>query len=262
MSYLTTSVPGFSRVPPAKARRLVVSAFEGRGSGGEGGGLDGNVLFEKVGWGRWDARIRGQPPRERQASLASPPPSLPSSYSQVGVEIPGTSRRYGQERGFQYGTSLTANSAVFSHSEVDYEDHDIDMLEHEADKMSLDGRDEQGYCSSSEAPEDLLLDGDLGEGDVTDEEDWAGIGAAALRAKSFPTAAGGSRLYQPIAFHSKSYNQSTRSSGKPEQTALAQSVPHAAAGSVHAAGFSFLDGATGNSQERQAVEALLRLGSM
>lgn len=59
MGYLTTSVPGFAGIPPAKARRVVVSALEGRGGGGEGGGLDGDVEFEKVGWGRWDARRRG-----------------------------------------------------------------------------------------------------------------------------------------------------------------------------------------------------------
>ena len=44
MGYLTTSVPGFAGIPPAKARRLVVGALEGRG--GEGGGVDGDVEFE------------------------------------------------------------------------------------------------------------------------------------------------------------------------------------------------------------------------
>jgi hypothetical protein len=50
MGFLTTAVPGFSGIPPAKARRLVVGALEGRGSGGESGGLKGDVKFEKVGW--------------------------------------------------------------------------------------------------------------------------------------------------------------------------------------------------------------------
>ena len=255
MGYLTTSVPGFSRIPPAKARRLVVGALEGRGSGGDGGGLDGNVIFEKVGWGRWDARLRGQPSRERQAAnMHSPPASLTSSYSPNGREIPGKSHRTARPRG--------DDSATFSHSEIGFEDHDIDMLEHEADKMSLDGNDDNAYCSSSEAPDDLYLDGDLGEGDVTDEEDWAGIGAAALRAKSFSTATSGSRLYQPIAFHSKSFNRSNRSVSKPAQAVAAKSLPRSAAGPVHMADFSFPDGVSGDSQEREAVEALLKLGSM
>ncbi len=72
MGYLTTSVPGFAGIPPAKARRLVVGALEGRGSGGEGGGLHGDVVFEKVGWGRWDARQPGQPPRDPAAHRLSP----------------------------------------------------------------------------------------------------------------------------------------------------------------------------------------------
>ncbi len=80
MGYLTTSVPGFSRIASAKARRLVVAALEGRGSGTEGGGVDGDVIFDKVGWGRWDARLRGQPPRERSTGNLTPPGSLPSSY--------------------------------------------------------------------------------------------------------------------------------------------------------------------------------------
>jgi hypothetical protein len=32
MGYLTTSAPGFSGIPPSKARRLVVGALEGRGA--------------------------------------------------------------------------------------------------------------------------------------------------------------------------------------------------------------------------------------
>ncbi|PCD38194.1 hypothetical protein AU210_006677 [Fusarium oxysporum f. sp. radicis-cucumerinum] len=55
MGYLTTSVPGFSGIPPTKARRLV------------------------VGWGRWDARKRGQPSRHRQGTP-------PSSYG-AGIPI-------------------------------------------------------------------------------------------------------------------------------------------------------------------------------
>src|SRR5271163_2503151 len=109
MGYLTTSVPGFSRITSAKARRLVVAALEGRGSGAESGGLDGEVLFEKVGWGRWDARIKGQPPRESQQVNLTPPPSMPSSYSQPGLHIPGQrSLPSGSDR---LGTSLAGSSA-------------------------------------------------------------------------------------------------------------------------------------------------------
>jgi hypothetical protein len=52
---LNHSVPGFSRIPPAKARRLVVAALESRA----GGGPEGNIAFCKTGWGRWDAHVKG-----------------------------------------------------------------------------------------------------------------------------------------------------------------------------------------------------------
>lgn len=58
MGELTHTVPGFSRIPPAKARRLVVAALESR----NGGGHDGNIAFCKTGWGRWDAHVKGESP--------------------------------------------------------------------------------------------------------------------------------------------------------------------------------------------------------
>jgi hypothetical protein len=259
MGYLTTSVPGFSRISSAKARRLVVAALEGKGSGGEGAGRDGDVQFEKVGWGRWDARIKGQPPRDRQPINISPPASMPSSYSQAGLHIPGA--RTTPSATDRYGTSLAGSSAFFSHSEADEYD-DVDMLEHEADKMSLDGN-EDGYASSSEAPEPLM-DEDLGEGDVTDEEDWASIGAAALRARSLPSSgrlpSGGGHLYQPIADYPTTSRNRSRASGTP---AFTNSVPAKAIPVHNTSTFPLPAGVqVNNSQEREAIEALLRLGSM
>lgn len=243
MGYLTTSVPGFSRIPPAKARRLVVAALEGRGCG-QAGGLDGDVIFEKVGWGRWDARRRGEPSRHNH--VPSPPSSLPNSFNQRGVQIP--SRR---EKWSPYGTSITGDSAVFSYTETaDYGRHrDDSMLEDEADKMSLDG-DENEYCSS-EAPEDEIPDDDWGEEDVTDEEDWAQIGADALRARSLNSGSGFAHSKQPsAALHG----------GGPASSTLAKSAPNN--GPIQQLGFSLPDGVVGDREERAAVEALLRLGSM
>lgn len=254
MGYLTTSVPGFSRITSAKARRLVVAALEGKGGGLEGAGRDGDIIFEKVGWGRWDARMRGQPPRERQGSAITPPGSLPSSFSQHGLQVPTQrSWRTGSEN---LGTSYTGNSAVFSHSEMEYEDQD--MLEHEADKMSLDDNDD-GYVSSV-APEPL--DEDLGDGEITDEEDWASIGAEALRARSLPNAgrsvSGPGRLYQPIATYS--YQPRYRSKTPAD---VAQNIPTQPMAVDNSTAFSLPNGAGVNdSQERAAVEALLSLGSM
>lgn len=238
MGYLTTSVPGFSGIPPAKARRLVVAALEGRGNGGEAGGVDGNVIFEKVGWGRWDARRRGEPAHGCSFHASSPPSSLAGSFQQRGLQIEG--RSAWAEGRDPYGVSMR-DSTAFSYTE-DYGGHeDLDMLEHEADKMSLDG-DGGEYCSSSEAPDDLQ-DDEWDEGDVTDEEDWAQIGADALRARSLN--AGGGFVC--------SSNVAARAQPLPSGL-FGDAGPTPSVGKAAPRNF--------DTQERAAVEALLRLGSM
>lgn len=232
MGFLTTSVPGFSRIPPAKARRLVVSALEGRGNGGDAGGVDGGVVFEKVGWGRWDARRDGDLSRERSFHASSPPSSLAGSFQQRGLQIEGHS---GWARGRDPYASSVRDSVAFSYTAEDmgFGARDQDMLEHEADKMSLDGDE---YCSSSEAPDDLQ-ENDWNEGDVTDEEDWAQIGADALRARSLNNTGG--IMKSNVAARAQTLF------GVGHSPTVAKSAPR------------FFD-----TQERAAVEALLRLGSM
>lgn len=247
MGYLTTSVPGFSSIPPAKARRLVVGALEGRGSVGEGGGLNGDVKFEKVGWGRWDARMKGQaPPREFHGQLS--PPLDPRS-SPVGMPINNPMARSRLDAPI----SSWAGDSNFS---PDDEDEDIMMLENEADKMSLDGGDES--CSSSEAPpEDEPMGDD--PGDATDEEDWATVGAASLRQASYPASGSGPGR----SFFSHVYTAgSSRGGGGASFSTMAKSVP--VAYPLHEQQrqpFSTF-GMTSDSQEREAIEALLRLGSV
>ncbi|KAL3478742.1 putative Sin3 binding protein-domain-containing protein [Aspergillus californicus] len=235
MGYLTTSVPGFSGIPPAKARRLVVAALEGRGSDDKGSDSQHDVIYEKVGWGRWDARRRGEPSRGAHPNEISPPSSLSDTYPR-GMQIPRRDSLH------PYGSSITGGSAVFSYTEMEFGGRE-DLLEHEADKMSLDGIDPD-YCSSSPAPDDEIPDEDWGEEDITDEEDWAHIGADALRAQSLNT--GG--------FVSGS-NPAQLHGGGPASSSLAKSAPRGVP--IQQLGFSLPD-----SQERAAVEALLRLGSM
>jgi hypothetical protein len=243
MGYLTTSVPGFSGIPPAKARRVVVAALESRASGGEGGGLTGNVKFEKVGWGRWDARLKGHPARDTSGAQ-SPPPSLPSEFP-GGMPISNSNglssdrtRLHGQ------GSSWAGHSMVFSH------DDDIDMMmENEADKMSLDGGDS---CTSSEAPpEDEIMEDD--PEDMTDDEDWAAVGAAALRATSASgpgPGAGWKLLTSRIPTKGRGPSLSTMAKSVPLRTTQPNNHEFAAFGM------------TSDSQEREAIEALLRLGSV
>lgn len=270
MGYLTTSVPGFSRIPPAKARRLVVGALEGRGNGGEGGGINGDVEFEKVGWGRWDARIRGQPAREvpnpavdsLSGVLFTPPASAPSSHSPYavkGLSFPSHSRRPGIARS---PGSWTDDSIVFSHDEeLEFMDQEDDtMLDHEADKMSLDN---DGSCSSSEAPEEegpnVDDDGDMG--DVTDEEDWAKIGAVALRQAYLPRKRGGHRypvIHGPPRERVSTFGRARSARLKPLRAVT--DVTEANPGTFHHQATGLVIGS--DSQERDAIEALVRLSSV
>lgn len=239
MSYLTTFVPGFSRIPPAKARRLVVAALESRSNGV---GLQGDVIFEKVGWGRWEARRGGEPSRTHQPS---PPSSLSNSLPHRSMQIPGNSA--------WKRNSLGGDSAFFSYSEMGYGGgEDMDMLEDEADKMSLDG-DAPAYCSS-EAPEEDIQDEDWGEDDITDEEDWAHIGAAGLRARSLN---GGGGF---VGIHAAQKPPSQLRGGGPSSSTLTKAAPDRMPTQQH--GLSFPEGVVNGKEERAAVEALLRLGSM
>lgn len=227
MGYLTASVAGFSAIPPTKARRLIVGALEGRGV--EGGGAESEVEFEKVGWGRWNAKRRGQFGREPQGT---PPDSLPA-----GIPISRNAlRAHDRSAARAFGTS--GDSIQFSH-----DDHH--SLGHDADNMSMDGYES---ASCSEAPDDDVVMNDDPE-DVTDDEDWAEMGAAALRAESYSApfdgafSLDGKILPNTYAGRLQSFSGMAR--------------PPQAAGM----NFSALPGAS-DAQEREAIEALLRLGSV
>lgn len=232
--YLTTSVPGFSGIPPAKARRLVVGALEGRG--GEGAGLHGEVEFEKVGWGRWNARRRGPAARSRH-------PTPPGGASSVPSGIPISGNRFrGSDR---LNVDTGDDGFHFSH-----DDKDRLMMEYEADRMSMDG---SASASCSEAPDDDVAMNDDPE-DATDDEDWAAMGAAALRAESYPNMAaaqaGNDRL---------SPNVYTQGGGMRSFSASSGMARAPQAGSLNMAALS---AAASDAQEREAIEALLRLGSV
>lgn len=233
MGYLTTSVPGFSGIPPTKARRLVVGALEGRGDGANG---ENDVDFEKVGWGRWDAKRRGLPGRDRDAT---PPESLPNG----GIPISRNALKAQERaRANMFGGS-SGESFHFSH-----DDHaNIPMVDDEVDKMSMDGYES---ASCSEAPDDDVTMNDDPE-DVTDDEDWAAMGAAALRAESYPNMAAvfsGPDMPAPHTFNAAGMRAFSGRSGmaRPPQASFDMTA---------------LSG-TSDAQEREAVEALLRLGSV
>ncbi|GAP87753.1 putative protein STB3 like protein [Rosellinia necatrix] len=246
MGYLTTSVPGFAGIAPNKARRLVVSALQrGQGHGADGGGANGDVEFEKVGWGRWDAKRRGQAPR----SAASKPASGEGRLSPYPTSIPvNRNRSWNASRSrINARAASNGNSASFSH-----DDRDASMLEHEADKMSLDSLDEPGSASCSEAPDAADVTMDDNSEDETDDEDWGAVGAAALRAGSYSSPAEARRnagypsyrVYNTGGY--RSFSTNTRMLREPpldniDLDALA---------------------ASSDAQEREAIQALLQLGSV
>ncbi|KAJ4304474.1 DNA-binding proteins Bright/BRCAA1/RBP1 and proteins containing BRIGHT domain, partial [Collariella sp. IMI 366227] len=152
------------------------------------------------------------------------------------------------------GTSLGAFSAAFSHDDRDHDnlmdmDMDMDMMDHEADKMSLDG---SGSASCSEVPdEDELRRNDDPE-DATDDEDWAAVGAAALRASSYQA-----RANQPHFPFGSVYT-----SGAARSYSAGMARPPQFRAPTYNLPASPLRVVASDAQEREAVEALLRLGSM
>ena len=270
---LTHSVPGFSRIAPAKARRLVVAALESRA----GGGQDGSVEFEKVGWGRWDAHVKAGQSYGRASSAypddkASPPPSEPSSYafSHADFTYPINKRKSAQANEMR-GHSWTGSSMPSHDEALEY----MSMSENEADNMSLDGSESNDDDNMSDS------------GDETEPEDWAAMGADALRKSSIPTAAAGSvrRNYNLLCVPGAVYDRRLSHSGgvrKPSQSVLAKSAPDRHGLSFPSSSSRSGSNAVGRSptnvfnnntsdvhmgddqtpQERDAIRALLSLGSL
>ncbi|KAI0122272.1 putative Sin3 binding protein-domain-containing protein [Daldinia grandis] len=246
MGYLTTSVPGFAGIPPPKARRLVVAALEGRGQGHgvEGGGVDGDVEFQKVGWGRWDARRRGQATRDAVSRQSVGQGH--SRTSPTGIPISKGAGWNADRSRLNVRAVSNGNSAAFSH-----DDRDVTMTENEADKMSLDSLDGPASASCSSAPgdEDMIMNDD--PEDATDDEDWAAVGAAALRAASYsnPTEARQGANYPSHVYNSCGFRSFSGNTGMLREPRLDNIDLDALAASPDA-------------QEREAIQALLQLGSV
>lgn len=261
MGCLTQAVPGFSRIPPAKARRLVVAALEGRA----GGGLSGEVVFEKVGWGRWDAHMKCEGlafGHKESDGKFSPPESEPgsyaASYSEAGLSIPTARNNRGKQDLQSWAGSWIPQS---------YDEHldDMCMAENEADKMSLDG-------SATPESEDDSMTSDSSTGDETEEEDWTAIGPDALRKASLSTVAstGIRRNYNLISIPGTLYEarRASEYSVGVSRTPQARSASHFAQRPSYAPQSGGAQGTVDamethqTSQEREAIEALLRMGSM
>ncbi|EMD01166.1 hypothetical protein BAUCODRAFT_62210 [Baudoinia panamericana UAMH 10762] len=243
MGELTHTVPGFSRIPPAKARRLVVAALEGR----SGGGPDGTVAFHKTGWGRWDAHIKGS---SRDSGIGSfhdgnfsPPRSERSyamSYGDSGVHMHGPRLT----SGFHEQPSNSSWSSIREEDELDA-DMDMDMPEHEADKMSLD---------------DMSLDGDDSFNDDTEDDEIPVDTSRTPRKASLPIPGGPRKNYNAISAayarrYSSSQSWSRRPSGVTSRSLHSTSMPTGNR-------MSIVSHATATPEEQAAAAALLSMGSM
>lgn len=250
MGELTQSVPGFSRIPPAKARRLVVAALENRG----GGGLDGSVAFCKTGWGRWDAHVKGS---SRDSGIGSyqdgrlsPPRSERSSYavshsdSAIHMAGPRMPSRYREQHS---GGSWTASS-IREQDEFDMDvDMDMDVPENEADKMSLDG------VSSEDDLSDIVNE------ETDDDDDWAAVAPDTLRKASLPTPGAPKKNYNAISasyssrWPSKSWSR--RPSAISDRSFHSKSMPNKGSLGV-------VIPVMPTPEEQAAAAALLQMGSM
>ncbi|KAF2764724.1 hypothetical protein EJ03DRAFT_339605 [Teratosphaeria nubilosa] len=241
MGELTQSVPGFSRIPPAKARRLVVAALESR----QGGGPDGNVAFCKTGWGRWDAHIKGS---SRDSAIGSfndgnlsPPRSEHSgyamSYGDSGVHMAGLRAPSGY-REHHSGGSWTASSL----REED-EDIDMDALEHEADKMSLDGASTDDDTSDTD--------------DATDEEERPT--RYTPRKASVPNPGMPRKDYNAISIaYARRFSKSSSKTRRPSTL----SIFHSSSLPAGFASRTMQRRVSATPDEQAAAAALLQMGSM
>ncbi|CAO2653157.1 Nn.00g025680.m01.CDS01 [Neocucurbitaria sp. VM-36] len=259
MAHLTQSVPGFSGLPPAKARRLVVAALEHRA----GGGLQGEVKFEKVGWGRWSVAGSGPQARglpiggSRTGNEQTPPASVDSTGG--GLQIP----KLRHERDV-YSGSWAAGS---------WSPHRQGEDEEMADQMSLDGSE---GSTDPDSASDMDLEEDLN--DDTDQEDWSALGPDALR----DTRRGPRREHRDYNYLSRTQTSNPRYRST---SAQAHSLPHGRnstpgyknhlfnpstsrgnhvvnAGPSPSTVFNASSGVTGSGAEREAIEALIAMGSM
>ncbi|KAI0995519.1 hypothetical protein K3495_g12659 [Podosphaera aphanis] len=249
MGFLTIDVPGFSRIPPTKARRLVVSALKARSSTDNGGASNDGVIFEKVGRGRWEAKSKGC--ASTYPSGNQQPLSLITSALSLEnlVKADKEQRRLDRTRLNTPSSIQTDDSNLLQYDdEVDVHIDDVAMMRNDTDKMSIDGDE---VCSFSESEDDGIMSDEFA--DMTDDEDWAALGAAALRAASYSMSNPRNKFISSFA----KVRKPSRSEG-PSVSVKAKSNCKISFPNTDITSFEM----NSNSLEREAIEALLRLGSV
>lgn len=209
MGKLVLTVPGFSGVEPNRARRLTVAALEHR----DGGGVNGEVRFEKVGWGRWRIGRPGHPAQVQPLPISSTGTHGAQSYTgptpPTSLESNGkVSRLHPCPRPSGFATtgsySMSFQDAFAGQSDYDSaSDSDTDM-DDDVDAMSLDS----------------------GDGDQTDEEDWSNLGPEVHRMlrrdRERPSE---NRNYNLLSLRQGGRHRSPLSQGQAQVQGVAQSAP-------------------------------------
>ena len=238
MLQLGEKVPGFSDIPQAKARRIVVSALETRS-----GGSTSDVVFEKVGWGRWNARLKGDQLQDSNGIYSIDEFTASSARSATAaLRIPHGSILRPRARRTSHGSYAASSLVSPALTARSGGDDDIDT-------MSINGDFEDRFrkYKAPQSYDDFYSD--------TDEEDWASIGPSSLRQSSLCSA------------DFKTFSQSRRASARLSVTALPKSIPTNAKSSILSRknitvpNYDFT-GIRANTQEREAIEALMHMGSM
>lgn len=255
MNHLGETVPGYNKIPAPKARRITVAALESKA----GGGPNGDVEFEKVGWGRWDAKQKGQPSREARAMYSirednnSPPRNgTLGQHPSKALQIPGgpRDRRRSKSRRLSYG-SWAGESHLSPSLRGGQQDDDF------GDVMSIDG-DEEGSrqmyrpTGTRKSPNPELSSD-------TEEEDWSTLGAGSYR-ETLATSGPGrsSRITSgSVAGRSRSRGWSPYPNSVPTVHHHLNNYKRHNKPDLSQVDFKGMD-----LQEREAVAALLNMGSM
>lgn len=255
MNYLGETVPGYNKIPAPKARRITVAALESKA----GGGPNGDVEFEKVGWGRWDAKQKGQPSREARAMYSiredktSPPPhGATGQYPAEALQIPGGSRdrRRSKSRRLSYG-SWAGDSHLALSMRGEQQDEDF------GDVMSIDG-DEEGLRQTYRPTQPQKFPNPELSSD-TEEEDWSTLGAGSYR--EVLATSGPGRLSRvtsgSVTGRSRSRGWSPYPSSVPTPRHHLNNYKRQNKPDLSQLDFKGMD-----LQEQEAVTALLKMGSM
>ena len=243
INHLCKALPGFADIPPAKARRIVGAALEGHV-----GGPEGNVEFEKTGWGRWNAKIRTQPLH----TINENRPSAGGPLTSGAMKIPGNSAGSRKPRRTSDG-SWAADSSFSSPSDGG----DQDVFSQDVDAMSIDDEADQGPRYPQHPATNQHSDPNFYSD--TDEEDWASMGAAALRASSYGA---GSKHHKHHKIHRGSRTRSPLPGPFSRSVPLRNNHHHENHRDRPRLPMNLdFTGVEANIQEREAIEALLRMGS-